>query len=458
MTGFKTAKGWSLVGLWALISGLLLVACSDNPTSTLAPTAAPVTTAASSPTLAVTPPIKGDILVWSWDTAAQGLQSNVTAFNKLYPEVKVRIEAINRLEVYDKFTAGLTAGGVGLPDIVTLETERLEAFSGKFPEGLSNLTEKAAKYEKDFELSRWSKSNLKSRVRAMPWDVGPTGLFYRVDMFQKAHIDPNAIETWDDFIEAGKKVQAANPGVKMLAIDPMRDDALFRMMLNQQGAYYFNKDSKISLASPEAINAMTLIQKLKAADLFLNVDGRDNLVSANKNGQVATQPSGVWWSGALTQSAPELSGKWDVILLPAVTKGGNRASSLGGSVLAIPSKTKNFEAAWAFIEYSLATKEGQNNIFEKFGIMPAYLPAYSDPFYTAPQVYFNNKPIWKTFLDEIPRIKPVTYNVDNPVALTFSLEAQAEVLKGTDPKTALETAADELKQKIGRDLEVPVGR
>jgi lactose/L-arabinose transport system substrate-binding protein len=492
MPRFKTAKGWSLCGLLALLGGLLLAACSDTSTATVVPTTAPVSTQAAATTTPTTttgqvttavpatstapattvpvttapaatatanptptpkPALKGEISVWAWDNAARSLQANIAGFNQLYPEVKVKVQEINRLEVYAKLTAGLTGGGVGLPDVITLESERLEAFVTKFPEGLANLTDKAAPYEKDFDPVRWSKSNIKSRIRALPWDVGPTGLFYRVDMFEKANIDPNSIETWDDFIEAGKKIQAANPGVKMVALDSTSDDALFRMILNQQGAYYFTKDGTISLASPEAIYAMTVIQKLKAADLLLEVDSRDSLVSANKNGLVATQPSGVWWSGTLRQTAPELSGKWDVMLLPATTRGGNRAASLGGSTLAIPSKTKNFEAAWAFIEYCLTTRAGQNNAFKNFGLMPAYLPARSDPFYTAPQPYFNDKPIWEIFTAEIPRIKPMTFTVDNPLGQAAAIEAQTQVLSGADPKTALQKAADELRQKTGRDRE-----
>jgi lactose/L-arabinose transport system substrate-binding protein len=456
MTGFKTATGWSMYGLWLLLGGLLLAACGDTTIAPLTTNSIPVTTAASNPSPTVKPVLKGDLLVWAWDNAAKSLQANIAGFNKLHPDVKITVEEINRLDVYARLTTGLTAGGIGLPDVISLESERLEAVVTKFPEGLANLTEKASVYEKDFDPNRWAKSTIKNRIRAMPWDIGPTGLFYRLDMFQKANVDPGSIETWEDFINAGKKIQAANPGVKMIALDPATDDTLFRMIMNQQGAYYFNKTGKISLTTPEAINAMTIIQKLKAADLILNVQGRANQVSASKHGQVATQPSGVWWSGTLMQAAPELSGKWDVSLLPAVTKGGNRVANLGGSTLAIPSKTKNFEAAWAFIEYTLATKEGQNNTFKNYGIMPGYLPAHSDPFYSAPQVYFNNKPIWKTFTDQIPGIKPVFYNVDNPLGQAAVLEAQAEVLKGADPKTALEQVADELKQKTGRDLEVPL--
>jgi lactose/L-arabinose transport system substrate-binding protein len=138
--------------------------------------------------------------------------------------------------------------------------------------------------------------------------------------------------------------------------------------------------------------------------------------------------------------------------IPAVAKGGSRASNLGGSTLAIPAKSKNIDAAWAFIEYTLATKDGQNTMIKNFGIWPSYIPAYSDPFYTAPQAYFNNKPIWKTFTDQIPQLKPAFYTSDNDKGLAVAADAQGAVLSGTDPAQALKKAADTLKQQTGREL------
>jgi lactose/L-arabinose transport system substrate-binding protein len=339
-----------------------------------------------------------------------------------------------------------------LPDVVAIESDRMDVYTTKFPEGLADLTERASKYEKDFDPSKWAQSKPKGKVRSIPWDSGPVGVFYRTDFFEKAGVDATKIETWDEFIEAGKKVVAANPGVKMAALDYTKDDALFRMIMGQLGAYYFTPDGKINLNSPEAVTAMTIIKKMKDADLLVNVSGWDGVVGANKNSKVATQAFGVWWSGTISTEAKELAGKWDVMLMPAVTKGGPRATNLGGSTLAIPAKSKNIDAAWAFVEYSLATKEGQNNILKNFGIWPSYIPAYTDPFYTAPQAYFNNKPIWKLFTEQIPQLKPVFYTSDNDKGLAVAADAQGAVLGGADPAATLKKAADTLKQQTGREL------
>ena len=473
MSTFKSAKSWTLLAIIALMTGLLLSACGD-PTATTAPatTAAATTAAAAQTTAAATtaasgaattaaasgsglqanPNVKGDITVWAWNIAAKSLASNVDGFKKLYPNVNVKVEDIGRLDVYDKLTTGLAAGGAGLPDVVAIESDHMDVYTSKFPDGLADLTERASKYEKDFDPSKWANSKAKGKIRSIPWDSGPVGVFYRTDLFEKAGVDASKIETWDDFIDAGKKVQAANPGVKMLTIDFTKDDGLFRMILGQQGKYYFTQDGKIDLTSPEAVNAMTIIKKLNDAGLLLNSSGWDGTVAANKNSKVAAQIFGVWWSGTIASEAPDLKGKWDVMPIPAVTKGGSRASNLGGSTLAIPAKTKNLDAAWAFVEYSMATKEGQNNIIKNFGIWPSYIPAYSDPFYNEPQAYFNNKPIWKMFTDEVAKLKPTYYTSDNDKGLAVGADAQGAVLSGTDPAAALKKAADTLKQQTGRDL------
>ncbi len=454
-------KRWSFLALMALLLVPVLVACGD-PTATTAPatTAAQTTaaaggaatTAAAGGAATGNKDLKGEVTVWGWNVAAKSLQANVEGFNKLYPNVKVTVQDIGRLDVYDKLTTGLAAGGTGLPDVVQVESDHMDVYTSKFPDGFADLTSRASKYEKDFDPSKWAQSKPKGSIRSIPWDSGPTGMFYRVDMFQKAGVDATKIETWDDFIDAGKKVQAANPGVKMIGIDYTKDDALFRMIMGQLGAYYFTSDGKISINSPDAVTAMTIIKKLKDADLLMNASGWDGLVAANKGGKVATQTFGVWWSGTISTEAPDQKGKWDVMLMPAVTKGGNRASNLGGSTLAIPAKTKNLDAAWAYVEYCLATKEGQNTMLKQFGIWPSYIPAYTDPFYTANQEYFNNKPVWQMFVNEIPNVKPQFYTSDNDKGLTVAADAQGAVLNGTDPAAALKTAADQLKQQTGRDL------
>lgn len=399
--------------------------------------------------------MKGEITVWAWNIAAKSLESTVEGFNKKYPNVKVTVQDIGRLDVYDKLTTGLQGGGAGLPDVVAVESDRMDVFTAAFPDGFADLTSRASKYEADFDPSKWAQSKINGKIRSIPWDSGPTGLWYRVDVFQQAGVDPKSIETWDDLIAAGEKIKTATGGkVKLLPVDIVADDAGYRMMTSQLGTCcYFNSDGKINIGGAESVRVMTKLKEMNDKGLVANTSGWDGVVGATKNGDVATVPFGVWYSGTIIDQAPDLSGKWDVMLLPAFDKGGNRAANLGGSTLAIPSSSKNQDAAWAFVENALATPEGQNVMMEKFGIWPSYLPAYKAEFYSKPVTYFNNQPIWKMFADQVAKIPAATYTKDYAKGQAVLASAQAKILsQGGDPATVMAEAASELANQTGREV------
>ncbi len=293
--------------------------------------------------------VKGNITVWGWNVAADAMRKAVPAFNKEYPNVKVKVEDIGRLDVYKKLTVGLAANGSGLPDVALVEDDHIQNYLTQFPDGFMNL----GKSGYDQSIDQFSKSkmgavkNKKGDIYAMPWDIGPVEVFYRTDLFKKAGVDPASIKTWDDYLNAGKKIKAAT-GVDLLSMDIANDDGLFRIMLNEQGTYYFDDKGNINLESDEAVKAMSMIKKLHDANVMLNVDGWNGGIAAMKNSKVATIPTGVWYTGTMMDQAPDLSGKWDAFKLPAFEAGGNQAANLGGSNLMIPSSSNNKAAAYAF--------------------------------------------------------------------------------------------------------------
>ncbi len=155
-------------------------------------------------------------------------------------------------------------------------------------------------------------------------------------------------------------------------MDKFKDDALFRMMLNEQGVFYFDKEGNIDLTNPKAVKAMETIKAMGDAGLVKDVNGWDGTVSATIDGSVATVPFGAWYYGTIIDQAKETSGKWGVFKLPAFEKGGNRAANLGGSSWMIPSATKNADAAYAFAEYFATTDAVQQIAMEKHGLFPRF--------------------------------------------------------------------------------------
>jgi len=428
----------ALFGLIGLLAGLLLTACESK-----GPEPAPTSLPGSIE--------NGEIKVWAWGAGSKGLQANLAGFRQVYPNIKVNLLNVEPAELYDKLDAGLRAGGVGLPDIVQVETERLQFFTTKFPEGFADLRSWASKYEGQYDSLPWMVGRRIGRIRAIPWNSEPVGLFYRADLWQQAGIDPKQLETWDDYIVAGQKLRASYPNLKPLALN-LDNETLFRVLMSQQEATYFTSDGKINLASPEAVKALTLIKQLYTNGLLLALPDQSEVIAAVRDNRAASYVADPSWAASLRETAPEMAGKWGVLPLPALVQAGERSASLGGSMLAVLRTGKNQEAASAFTEYCLATKENQNLMLRQFGLFPSYFPAYDDLLYSSPQPYFNNEPIWQFFADQVRQLKPVNYTHDFEAAAAAANTAQLLALVKLDPAQALQKKANDLKEQTAREV------
>jgi lactose/L-arabinose transport system substrate-binding protein len=393
---------------------------------------------------------KGSITVWGWDVAAATMKAAVAGFQKKYPDVKVKVEDFNSDDLYDKLTVGLAARGSGLPDVVLVEDERIPGYVHQFPQGLVNLSKLG--YDKHKDLFNAAKlANVQDKdgnFVAAPWDIGPAGVFYRVDLFEKAGIDPNSIKTWDDYIAAGEKIKAAT-GVKMLPIDIPNHDGVFQMMMQEQGLSYFDNSNKITLQSPEASKAINVIKKLHDKGLILQNNGWDGIVTATVNGSVATVPYGVWYTGTIMDQAPKLKGKWDMFYLPSFGDGGSHYANVGGSSLLIPASSKNQAAAYAFVDFFTTDKDSQLLGFEKYGLFPSLKETYNASQFTANSEYFNNSPIFKKFADIVDQVPKVHITENLAKASKVMSNTQAAILLENKPiEATLKDAQKQLENEI----------
>lgn len=398
--------------------------------------------------------VSGEITVWAWALEADFLGNTVIpAFSEKYPNIKVNLEMVGNDQIYDKLTAGLMAGGAGLPDVTQIAVNKLPTFVIEFPDAFAEISALGFdKHLSDFpESTIEAVKNLDGEVVAFPRDLGPVMVFYRVDIFEEAGVDPSAIVTWDDFIEAGKTIQEKT-GVAMLGNRIGNQDDILNIMLQQQGKYYFDMQGNIDVNTEEMKRALVKIREMHEAGILLNTSNWDGQVAAMKNSKVATVPDAVWWSGTMLDQMPELAGKWSVFPLPVFKEGGVHAANNGGSALAIPASSKNKEAAYLFAEFASATKEMQLEALKNYGLFPAYTPVYDDPFLSEDHPYFNNEPVFKKFSEIVNEIPPVNYTESNMVARQIATDQLAAlILEGISPEEAIDNMLKQLVQQTGRD-------
>ncbi len=406
---------------------------------------------AAAPTLDPDAELKGEITVWSWDVGATALERLAGEFEKQHDGTTMNVVDVGYDNAYDKISVGLQAGS-GLPDVVTIETDRAPGYINEFPKGFTDLTPVIGDDEADFDPFKWSaQSDAEGRIMMAPWDSGTVGLYYRTDILDEAGVDPDQAQTWDELIAAGEQIKATT-GHTLLSTD-VSTGGLFQMLLQQQGEGLFDDAGDITVNSPEAVEALTFLQTLNEKGLLKNVDGWDGRVSSAKDGDSAFTVEAVWWIGTLTGEIPELSGSYGVRELPGFTADGARTTNSGGSALAVPAQSKNPALAAAFVDFALADAGSQLSMMKSEGLFPAYLPALEDPFFAEPSDYFGGQQVYQLFAEQTAQIPAITFTTDNAKASDIVANAVvASVLNGAAPQAAVDDAAQQIATATGREI------
>ncbi|WP_299723534.1 ABC transporter substrate-binding protein [Devosia sp.] len=397
--------------------------------------------------------LTGNVAIWSWNTGASSLKAVIPGFNAGEPDVAVTMEDLNSDQIFEKVQASCAAGGVGLPDIVSLQGAQAKSIFSQYPDCFVDLRALGYTDEVQSGFPEFKRAELEANgvPYAMPWDTGPVVVFYRRDFYEEAGVDPATIKTWDDFIAAGLKVAEANPGVVMTQGNLNGDSEWFNMIANEQGCGYFSPDGQsISITQPGCVAALDALKSMVDAGV-LTAAAWDEKLQSIKAGTVASQVYGGWYEGGIRSAAPEQSGEWGVYEMPSLTADGRHAANLGGSALAIPSASANKEAAYGYLTYALGTNAGQVTMLKEFGLVPSLISALDDPYVSQGQEYWGGQAVWSDILATLPRIVPNTTTAFQNDAESVYRATQTRYLNGEfpDAKTALDDAANQIAGASG---------
>jgi len=393
------------------------------------------------------------LTVWVWDINKPALESTIASFQAQHPGVNVVVEDVGNQNAYDRGLAGCAAGGLDMPDVYLVENNEAQVFWATFPDCFLDLRQFGADELKPlFPEFKWAELMAGEGIHAIPYDSGPTAIFYRRDLYEAAGIDADAIETWDDFIAAGQAMNAATNGaVKMGTVAKGQDDEWFRMLANQAGCFYFdNAVSAVTVAQPGCVTALDTLKRLYDADV-LAVGGWVEQIQRFQNNVAGSAFFGSWYGGVIQAEAPEQSGLWGAYLTPALEPGGVRASNLGGSALAVPASSRNPQLAYDFIVNALANEENQLNILFNYGLTPSLLPLLGSPALDQGVEYFGDQAIWSLILSSLGDVPPVAGSQFFQEAREVMIVTVNNYLDGNiaSAQVALDQAAGQISQATG---------
>jgi len=397
----------------------------------------------------------GEVLIWGWPAADQAFEAIIEGFNEEYPDIEVTWEMIPGMAggTRDALSTALAAGE-GLPDISMIEINDIDRFvlQGGFVDLLQEPYN-AGRYKDDFVAYKWDQAMTPDgRLLAFPWDIGPASLFYRRDVFENAGLpsDPESVaemlSTWEGFIETGQKV--ADPDNNLFWIgNADRIPYIYYAHKN-----FFDEDYNVAINNPKTLQVLQYAKQVRELGLDAKATfWTEEWYSMLANGQIATTISGCWFGGFLKSWIdPEGAGNWGVVPIPE-----DPLQNWGGSFMAIPEASQNKEAAWAFIEYALATEKAQNQMFVAVDYFPAYKSAWDNPLYQDSDFYFGGqktRALWTEIANSPGKV--FTTPMDSAAEQAFLSEVARMLNEGLDPQETLEAAEKAIIEQTAQDRDL----
>jgi multiple sugar transport system substrate-binding protein len=379
-------------------------------------------------------------------------------FMKDNPDIIVKM----RVNGYGDHHSALTtqiASGSGAPDVAAIEIGFLgQLGAGGGFENLLDAPYNAAKYKKDTIRFAWVQASTDPKTLvAMPVDIGPGCMFYRVDILKKFGIDYRSIKDMDTLFAVGKKVTKDMNGDGKPDQWLIGDDGdIFNIIIRADSTRYFDAKGNPVLNRPLVRAAAVWQKKFHDAGLSGKIGAWSPewyaaLSAAPGNGAVVCQPSGAWLAGHLQNwMATNQYGNWRAANMPALKKGNKPMYvSWGGSFLAIPKSSKHKAAAWKFIEYMTTRVDTQIESFKRSNTFPTWLPAWKDPTFVKPVGYLGNQDARALWMDIAKKIPDVFINEKDAVAANILAAHVSEVvLHGKNVDQALKDAQAEIEKQL----------
>lgn len=340
-----------------------------------------------------------------------GYDSLFKQYEAAHPNVKIKHRNVVRLDDYTPRLQQWLAAGSGAGDVVAIEEGILVQFKKQADKFVNLLDHGAAAMQGDFLDWKWELGKSGDKLIGLGTDIGPLGMCYRSDLFEKAGLPTARDEVsklwpdWDGYIETGKKFAAANTGAKF--VDGA--NAQFNTILIQEagkstGYTYFDRNDKLVFDSNPAVRtAFDAVVRMTSEGLSANLTSFSTEWSAGfKQGSFATIACPSWMLGIIKDNAgADGQGKWDVAAVPG---GGGY---WGGSWLAVPAQSKHQREAAELAKF-LTNPESHLTAYLAANVFPSTKKYYQDDVITKrTEPYFNDAPVGAIFGAGASQVKPV---------------------------------------------------
>lgn len=312
----------------------------------------------------------------------------------------------------------------------------------------------------------------RGRIFGLPHDVHPVLLCYRADLVEAAGIDVSQIKTWDDFERVMKPLVADTDGDGKVDRYPLglwytsaRD---VEGLLLQANGGTFDEDGNSIIASDANAKVLARIVTWCVGPNRIAIDAPEFDPGGNQlklDGHVVAALMPDWLAGVWKNALGDLKGKVKLMPIPAWEEGGRQTSVIGGTMIAIPKTTRDFDTAWAFAKELYLSPELAKKLYETNHIISPRVDLWDEPYYAVKEPYFSNQQTGLMYIEQAPNVPFRTSSPFHQVAMqqimnvAFDVKQYAEEndeydLDALVPETKrlLELAEQRIKMEMSRNV------
>lgn len=388
--------------------------------------------------------------------------------------VKVSLQVVSARALESRLQAAMQVDAP-VPDLVELTSMRFFTSGPLEDVKLRDLTDRlvAMGLDQTIVSSRFTLWSSRGRVFALPHDVHPVMLAYRQDVIEEEGIDVERLDTWDKFLDVGRRVTRDIDGdgaIDRYMIDlPSGGGDHLRMLLLQAGGMIFDESGEVAFDREEAVRVV--LWYVRTTDNPPRGQPPTRISTAAGWGQTLSQNmldkrvlfvlTPDWRSRMIEGEIPQLEGTMRLMPMPAWEAGGRRTTTWGGTGLAFPKAGRNFELAWELavrLYYDPADLERR---FASLNILPPNRDAWDLPEYDRPRPYWGGQPIGRMYAGLAPDVPGEIVNAFTQTAIgklgeavtRISLQYQAQGNEGLEEyaRVELKRAADYVRDRMARN-------
>ena len=333
-----------------------------------------------------------DLSLWVFvDRHGLFMQAQAERWNELNPDRQINLtyEQIEYTAMHDNLLASLLVG-VGAPDLADIEISKFATFT-KGDIQLIPLDDAIEPYRGEIIESRLAPYFANGHNYGIDYHLGSFVMYYNTSILEAAGVDVDSIVTWDDYIEAGKKVTQdtdgdGTPDVYMTTIEVTGPHSTRGIMLMMGGGSY-NADGELILDSEENVQALQFLQDLVHEHGIArpasggNHHAPDHFVDLVE-GRVASLWMPQWYMTRFPDNmSSELADSEVVRPMPIFEEGGYTSAMGGGTGTAITNQIapEKIELAKEFLAFAKLTYEANVALWTELGFDPMRLDVYDDP-------------------------------------------------------------------------------